>query len=87
MTILTIMTMIVLIFKILLLLLVIIIIMMMLMMTIIVFGKMITIKMIRIPQENDRNVMMMWETEDFQELQTRKNVRVLSWTLRLPFTV
>ena len=53
MTILTIMTMIVLIFKILLLLLLIIIIMMM-MMTIIVFGKMITIKMIRIPQENDR---------------------------------
>ena len=64
MTILTIMTMIVLIFKILLLLLLIIIIMMM-MMTIIVFGKMITIKMIRIPQENDRNVMMMMGNRRF----------------------
>ena len=31
------------------------------MMTIVVMGKMITIKMIRITQENDRNVMMMIE--------------------------
>ena len=87
MTILTIMTMIVLIFKILLLLLLIIIIMMM-MMTIIVFGKMITIKMIRIPQENDRNVMMMMMgNRRFSRTPDPEKCVSLSWTLRLPFTV
>ena len=44
------MTMIALVFKILI---------MMMMMTIVVMGKMITIKMIRITQVNDRNIMMM----------------------------
>ena len=38
---------------------------MMMMMTIVVMGKMITIKMIRITQENDRNIMMMIENGRF----------------------
>ena len=46
----TMMTMIALVFKILI---------MMMMMTIVVMGKMITIKMIRTTQENDRNIMTM----------------------------
>ena len=33
--------------------------MMMMMMTIVVMGKMVTIKMIRTTQENDRNIMTM----------------------------
>ena len=57
----TIMMIIALIFKILLLIIMTMIIMMMMMVmtTIVVFGKMITIKMIRITQENDRNIMTM----------------------------
>ena len=38
---------------------------MMMMMTIVVMGKMITIKMIRITQVNDRNIMMMIENGRF----------------------
>ena len=52
----TMMTMIALVFKILI---------MMMMMTIVVMGKMITIKMIRITQVNDRNIMMMIENGRF----------------------
>ena len=57
----TIMMIIALIFKILLLIIMTMMIMMMMMMmtTIVVLRKMITIKMIRITQENDRNIMMM----------------------------
>ena len=60
----TIMMIIALIFKILLLIMMTMIIMMMMMMMmmmtkIVVLGKMITIRMIRITQENDRNIMMM----------------------------
>ena len=55
----TMMTMIALVFKIQ------IIIMMMIMMTIAVMGKIITIKMIRITQEDDRNITMMIEKGRF----------------------
>ena len=55
----TMMTMIALVFKIQ------IIIMMMIMMTIAVMGKIITIKMIRITQEDDRNITMMIENGRF----------------------
>ena len=55
----TMMTMITLVFKILLLMI------MMMMMTIIVRRKMITIKMIRTTQENDRNIMTMIENGRF----------------------
>ena len=55
----TMMTMIALVFKMQ------IIIMMMIMMTIAVMGKIITIKMIRITQEDDRNITMMIENGRF----------------------
>ena len=54
------MTMIALVFKMLIIIMMMMM-MMMMMMTIVVMRKMITIKMIRITQENDRNVMMMIE--------------------------
>ena len=57
----TMMTMIALVFKILIL----IIMMIMMMMTIVVMGKIITMKMIRITQEDDRNVTMMIENGRF----------------------
>ena len=55
------MTMIALVFKI----LIIIMMMMMIMMTIAVMGKIITMKMIRITQEDDRNITMMIEKGRF----------------------
>ena len=55
------MTMIALVFKI----LIIIMMMMMIMMTIAVIGKIITMKMIRITQEDDRNITMMIEKGRF----------------------
>ena len=55
------MTMIALVFKI----LIIIMMMMMIMMTIAVIGKIITMKMIRITQEDDRNITMMIENGRF----------------------
>ena len=57
----TMMTMIALVFKI----LIIIMMMMMIMMTIAVIGKIITMKMIRITQEDDRNITMMIEKGRF----------------------
>ena len=56
------MTMIALVFKI---LIIIIMMMMMMMMAIVVMGKIITMKMIRITQEDDRNVTMMIENGRF----------------------
>ena len=58
----TMMTMIALVFKI---LIIIIMMMMMMMMAIVVMGKIITMKMIRITQEDDRNVTMMIENGRF----------------------
>ena len=59
----TMMTMIALVFKI--LIIIIMMIMMMIMRTIAVMGKIITIKMIRITQEDDRNITMMIENGRF----------------------
>ena len=58
----TMMTMIALVFKI---LIIIMMMMMMMMMAIVVMGKIITMKMIRITQEDDRNVTMMIENGRF----------------------
>ena len=57
------MTMIALVFKI--LIIIIMMMMMMIMMTIAVMGKIITMKMIRITQEDDRNITMMIEKGRF----------------------
>ena len=59
----TMMTMIALVFKIQIIMMM--MIMMMIMMTIAVMGKIITIKMIRITQEDDRNITMMIEKGRF----------------------
>ena len=59
----TMMTMIALVFKIQIIIMM--MIMMMIMMTIAVMGKIITIKMIRITQEDDRNITMMIEKGRF----------------------
>ena len=59
----TMMTMIALVFKIQIIIMM--MIMMMIMMTIAVMGKIITIKMIRITQEDDRNITMMIENGRF----------------------
>ena len=59
----TMMTMIALVFKILIIIMM--MMMMMMMMTIAVMGKIITMKMIRITQEDDRNITMMIEKGRF----------------------
>ena len=59
----TMMTMIALVFKILIIIMM--MMMMMIMMTIAVMGKIITMKMIRITQEDDRNITMMIENGRF----------------------
>ena len=59
----TMMTMIALVFKILIIIMM--MMMMMIMMTIAVIGKIITMKMIRITQEDDRNITMMIEKGRF----------------------
>ena len=59
----TMMTMIALVFKILIIIMM--MMMMMIMMTIAVMGKIITMKMIRITQEDDRNITMMIEKGRF----------------------
>ena len=60
----TMMTMIALVFKILIIIMMMMM-MMMIMMTIAVMGKIITMKMIRITQEDDRNITMMIENGRF----------------------